>query len=170
MKGLILSMMMLSAFFFSTPLNAEPYAKKIQATSSTSQMSRIMFDAITIPDSSDVEIPAYPGALIFMTKAPYQVEVNGEMVMALSYIKLLSTDPLDKVLEWYKQQLTDYNLEEAFGMGWVLWKGGEQDKFNTMDMTDRMTIQNVSLGKAIKAFGYDEDMKGASTVIEIYYK
>mgnify|MGYP005843325123 CR=1 FL=1 len=146
---------------------AAPYADKIEVTSITSPISKMIIKAAKVPDRSSVGIPCYPGAKIFQTRDKGEVEINGQRHKTLAYIKLLSTDPVDKIVAWYKEQLKEYTYEDAFGMS-VFWKG--KGKFNGLDMRQRMTIQNVGISPAIDAMGYDKDMKGARSVIETTYE
>jgi len=153
--------------FLSGVATAEPYADKIEITSKTSPMNQMVIKASKVPDRSAVGIPCYPGAKILQTKDVSEVEMNGQKYKTLAYIKLLSTDPVDKIAAWYKEQLKGYTYEDLFGMP-VFWKG--KGKFNGLDMRQRMTIQNVGLSEPIPEMGYDKDMKGVQSVIEITYE
>lgn len=165
-KTVVMIGVLMFAFMGSQAL-AGPYADKLEIISSTSPMSKMVIEAAKVPDSSSVGIPAYPGARVFQTRGPSEMEVNGKKHKTLAYIKLLSTDPVEKVVAWYKDRLKGYTYEDAFGTS-IFWKG--QGKFNGLDIRQRSTIQNVGISKALSAMGYDDDMKGAKTVIEVVYE
>ena len=152
---------------FSANLLAEPYADKIEITSSTSPMSKMMIEAAKVPDRASVGIPPYPGAKIFQTRDAGEMEVNDENIKTIAYVKLLSTDPVDKVVAWYKEQLASYGHKNAYGVAWVFWKGAGE--YNSMDMTQSMTIENVQITDAT-VIGYEDDLKGAKSVIEVSYE
>ncbi len=150
-----------------------PYAPKVDVPKNVGpndpqMMSVMTINAAKVPDKSAVEIPPYPGARVFQTNDASEMMVNDKTYKTLPYIKLLSTDPPDKIVAWYKKQLKGYTYEDVFGTSWVFWKG--KGKFNGLDIRQRMTIQNVGISEAIAAMGYDKDMKGTKSVIEITYK
>jgi hypothetical protein len=95
------------------------------------------------------------------------MEVNDESFKTIAYMKLLSTDPVDKVVAWYKKQLPSYGHKDFYGVSWAFWKG--EASFNSMDMTDVMTRENVIIGDAT-VIGYDDELKGAKSVIEVSYE
>ena len=95
------------------------------------------------------------------------MEVNDENIKTIAYVKLLSTDPVDKVVAWYKEQLASYGHKNAYGVAWVFWKGAGE--YNSMDMTQSMTIENVQITDAT-VIGYEDDLKGAKSVIEVSYE
>lgn len=165
-KVLLLSVSMVVGVF-STNLLAEPYADKIKVTSKTSAMSKMMIEGANVPDRDSVGIPPYPGAKIFQTRDVGEMSVNDETFTALAYVKLLSTDPVEKVVAWYKEQLPSYGHKDFYGTSWIFWKG--DGDFKPMDMKQMMTIENVQIINAA-VMGYDEDMKGAKSAIEVTYE
>jgi hypothetical protein len=52
-------------------------------------------------------------------------------------------------------------------VSWAFWKG--EESFNSMDMTHTMTRENVLIGDAT-VIGYDSELKGAKSVIDISYE
>jgi len=168
MNKLTVVLVMLLSFIISSHVIAEPYADKIKITSSTSPLSQMIINSAKVPDSSSVEISAYPGAKIFQTKDAGEMTANDESYKTLAYIKLLSTDPVEKVVAWYKEQLKTYTYEDVFGVSWVFWKG--EGEFNGLDIRLRTTIQNVGVSEAIAEMEYGKDMKGAKSIIEVTYE
>lgn len=172
MKRLFSSVCVLLFVFSQLMFAGEPYAKKVDVPKSVSQddprfASVMIINASIVPDKASVEIPPYPGARIYQTRPASEMTANDEKMKTLPYIKLLSTDPYEKVLAWYKEKMTGYSSEDVFGTGWIFWK--RKGKFNSLDIRDTMTSQNLLVSIANKAFGYDEDMKGTKTVIEVTY-
>jgi hypothetical protein len=146
---------------------AEPYADKLKITSNTPEMSKMTIEAANVPNRAAVGIPPYPGAKIFQTRDAGEMEVNDESFKTIAYMKLLSTDPVDKVVAWYKEQLPSYGHKDFYGVSWAFWKG--EASFNSMDMTHTMTRENVLIGDAT-VIGYDGELKGAKSVIEVSYE
>lgn len=145
-----------------------PYAPRVDLPKNADPMSSMTVNAARIPDRSAVGIPPYPGARVFQTRDAGEMTVNGEKYKTLPYIKLLSVDPSDKIVAWYKKHLQGYTYQDVFGMSWVFWKG--KKKFNGLDMTRRSTIENIGISRATAAMGYDRDMKGTKSVIEVTYE
>ena len=143
----------------------DAYAPKVDVKKNGDPMSAMLINAAKVPDKSAVEIPPYPGARIYQTTDASEMTANDKRYNTLPYIKLLSTDPPDKIVAWYKEQLKDYTYEDVFGTSWIFWKG--KGKFNGLDIRDRMTKQNVGISEAIAAMGYGKDMEGTKSVIEI---
>ena len=152
---------------FSTSLLAEPYADKIKVTSNTSPMSKMVIEGANVPDRDSVGIPPYPGAKILQTRDVGEMSANGETFKTIAYVKLLSTDPVDKVVAWYKEQLPSYGYKDVYGIAWIFWKG--EGEYNSMDVRQAMTIENVQITDAT-VMDYENDMKGAKSAIEVTYE
>ena len=151
----------------SADLLAEAYAEKVEITSTTSEMSKMVIENSVVPDRDAVGIPAYPGARLFQSDEASEMTMNGVTVQTLPYLKLLSTDPVEKVVAWYKEQLPSYGHKDVYGMSWVFWKG--EGEFDAMDMEQTMTRQNVTISDAT-VLGFDEDMQGAKSLIQVVYE
>lgn len=168
MKKLIAIALALTFAGLSNLVMADPYADKIEITSGTNPMSQMVIEVAKVPDRALVGIPAYPDAKVFQTRDAGEMEMNDEKVKTLAYIKLLSTDPVEKIVAWYKEQLNAYTYEDVYGVSWVFWKG--KGKFNGLDVRQTTTIQNVMISNTIEAMEYDKDMKGAKSIIEVTYE
>jgi hypothetical protein len=151
----------------SASLMAEPYAEKLVITPDTQPMTKMLVEAAKVPDRETVQVPPYPGARIIQTQDASEMEMNGKTLKTLPYIKLLSTDPMDKVVAWYTDQLAGYAKKDIYGVAWLFWKGPED--FDAIDMGKARSMPNVMISDA-SAFNYDQDMKGAKTSIEISYR
>jgi len=168
MRSLAVISITMACFTIGSMALAGSYAPKVKITSSTSPMGQMVIKASKVPDKSSVGIPPYPGAKILQTMDKSEMVVNDEKIKTLPYIKLLSTDPVEKVIDWYKDHLKGYTYEDVFGVSWIFWKGHK--KFNGLDMRFFTTIENVRVSEAIAAMIYGENMKGSKSIIEIYYE
>jgi hypothetical protein len=168
-KRIYLSAICTVVFWLPVVHAAEPYASKVDLPKNADKnnLSVMVINAATVPDKSAVGIPSYPGARVFQTKRAGEMRANDKKYQTLPYIKLLSTDPPDEIVAWYRDQLEEYTYEDVFGVAWVFWKG--EGKFNGMDIRQRMTVENVGISEAIAAMGYDEVMQGTQSIIEIAY-
>jgi hypothetical protein len=168
-KSIFLSAICTVAFWSPVIHAAEPYAPKVDVPENADKnsLSVMVINAATVPDKSAVGIPSYPGARVFQTKGASEMQANDKTLKTFPYIKLLSTDPPDKIVAWYRNQLEGYTYEDVFGVAWVFWKG--EEKFNGMDIRQRMTVENVGISEAIAAMGFDEVMQGTQSIIEIAY-
>jgi hypothetical protein len=155
---------------FWLPVMAEPYAPKVDVPNDAAKnsLSVMVINAAIVPEKSAVGIPAYPGARVCQTKTAGEMRANDKKYQTFPYIKLLSTDPPDKIVAWYKDQLEEYTYEDVFGVAWVFWRG--EGTFNGMDIRQRMTVENVGISQAIAAMGFDEVMQGTKSIIEIAYE
>lgn len=78
-------------------VRAQKYAPTAEFTAET--MGGI--DDNDVPMKDEVEIPPYPGAVIASLYSPAEDEQQG----LLPYINLISSDPIDKVMEFYEHEL-----------------------------------------------------------------
>jgi hypothetical protein len=78
-------------------------------------------ESINIPDKKVVSIPAYPGSQIIQTS-----EKTDDM---LPSIRLVSDDSTKKVIEFYKNELTDWKYEDFYGVH-MFWES--EDKMKAM--------------------------------------
>jgi len=165
---IFLLLLLIFTVTFSPALFAGPYADKPEITSRTSDMGKFLIPQAKVPDISEVGIPPYPNAKVYQTKGASEMVANDEKIIKLPYIKLLSTDPAETVVAWYKDHLEGYTYEDVFGVSWVFWKGDKQ--YNGLDIRLLSTIENVAISAAIKEMDYDADMQGTQSVIDIYYE
>lgn len=145
---------------------AEPYAPKVKITANTSPIARAFIEAAKVPDKSAIVIPAYPGAVALQTRALGEMTVNGKPY--LPYIKLLTSDPVDKVVSWYKKKLPSwyYQKLEFFGTySHRFWK--VKGDYGMMDMDSLGTIPNVVISDGKQHADVYPPVK---TMIEITYQ
>lgn len=164
MKTIIIALSLSSMCVISLAF-AEPYANKVEITSATSPLGQMVINAAIVPDQSAVDIPAYPGAVIFQTYGAGAMDANG--TASLPYIKMLTPDQIDKVVAWYESQLPTYyhQKEEFFGTVInVFWK--EKGNYNALDMEARMSHQNIGISDGSM---HKDDYPQSTTMIEISY-
>lgn len=146
---------------------AGPYAEKVKITSNTTPMGQMVIMDSKVPDQTTVGLPPYPGAVIFQTRGAGTMNVNGKDSKSLPYIKLLTSDDMDKVVAWYKDKLSSYyHQKQSFaGMSThVFWK--EKGDYNMFDINARMVNENVGISDGAI---HKDDYPKAKTMIEITY-
>lgn len=77
--------------------------------------------SVEIPDKSVVGVSAYPNSQIIQTNR------GGEDM--LPSVRIVSTDDVTTVLNYYKSELSDWNYEDFYGVH-MFWKG--EDKMKAM--------------------------------------
>ncbi len=145
---------------------ADPFAEKVKITSGTTPLGQMAIDNAKVPDASQVGIPAYPGALIFQTREFGQMKSNGKPY--LPYVKLLSADPVDEVVEWYKKKLPDYFFEKKGFLGmysYRFWK--VKGDYGMMDMDAMGMNENIVVTEGKQ---HADDYPDAVSMIEITYE
>ncbi len=94
-----------------------------------------------IPSRSEVHVPPYPGAVVFMVHTTDQVkQVIGKDGFA--EIKLVTTDPIEKIVQFYKEHLPDWSYHEDYS---IFWYG--EDEFSLARLMEGMpniTIQEAT--------------------------
>lgn len=145
---------------------AGPYAEKVAITADTTLMGQMVIKGSKVPDASVVGIPAYPGALVFQTRELGDMESNGQPY--LPYIKLLSADPVEKVVEWYKTNLPAYFYQEVDFYGTYshrFWK--VKGDYGVMDIDAMGTNENVIISDGKQ---HNDDYPSAVSMIEVTYE
>ena len=116
-----------------------------------------------LPKAGEVPYPPYPGAYV-CCHAPESI---GNNVKTLPYVRLLTADPVDAVITFYKDQLQGYYHKEiAVGEGLhALWQGDEDD---FVDVMNRF-IPSISIESALD-YEYIVAMPEAQTLITVIYQ
>jgi len=146
---------------------ATPYASKLKITSATSPIGQAFIKAAKVPSASAVGIPAYPGGVILQTRQKGAMKTDAGKAY-LPYIKLLTSDSVDKVVAWYKSKLPKYFYQKKgfFGMNsYRFWK--VKGDYGMMDMDAMGTIENVIISDGSQ---HADVYPKASTMIEITYE
>ena len=134
---------------------AQPFASKIDPPKNPDNDPEIAFaiqilSGVEVPDKSKVGVAPYPGAKIFQTTI-----AQSGMVPT---VRLLSTDEVSTVLEFYKKELSDWKFKDLYGTN-TFFKGDEMKAL----MCQEPVIQIAS------AELFSKTMPTAKTVITIGY-
>lgn len=137
-------------------ISAQPFATKIDTPKNPQNDPEITFaiqilESAEIPDAKSVGVSAYPDAKIFQTT----IAQSG----MLPTVRLLSTDEVSAVKDYYKNELSDWELQDLYDV-FTFFRG---DKMKAMMMQIPVVqIQNADFFK--------KTMPSAKTVITIGYK
>jgi hypothetical protein len=166
MKNKIATAAMLIFAVMGTSVVAGQFDEKVKITSNTTPLGQMVIKAAKVPDASVIGVPAYPGALIFQTREFGQMKSNGRPY--LPYVKLLSADPVDKVIEWYKKELPDYFFEKKGFLGmysYRFWK--VKGDYGMLDMDAMGMNENIIVTDGKQ---HADDYPDAVSMIEITYE
>jgi len=144
-----------------TNVRAQKYAPT--AEFSTQTMGGI--DDNDVPMKDAVEIPPYPGAVIASLYSPAKDEQQG----LLPYINLISADPIDKVMEFYKQELLQMDGWKWSEMMEFFYKGDDAMKA----MSNQVPFVNIMEAdpEAFDVIYITGDLKtNMKTRIQVVYK
>ncbi len=113
-----------------------------------------------IPSKSEVEVPPYPDAVVFMVATSEEVK---QIVGADGFaeIKILTSDPMDQIIRFYKEHLPDWNYHEEYS---IFWFG--DGEFSVMRIMEGMP--NVSIQEASPVT--QQFLSDASYIISIVYR
>jgi len=153
MKTITISILLL---FLVTSDPFAPKADKPQNPNKDADISLAItfLENVTIPEKESVGFPAYPDARIFQTSKP------GELGSPLNRVRTFSETQIDKVVDFYKQNVPDdWDNKDFFGI-YFFWSGDENQAMMAQ-------IPSIQISKA-------DDFKSiwpnANTVITIYFK
>jgi len=148
-------------FFFallliSFSISAQPYAVKMDAPKNPTNDPEItlaiqILESVEILDTKNVGVSAYPNARIFQTT----IAQSG----MLPTVRLLSSDEVSVVKEYYKNDLIDWKSKDLYGI-FTFFKGDEMEAM--MGQIPVIQIGNANL--------FSKTMPSAKTVITIGYK
>ena len=165
MKSMIITLIW-TALAINNYAIAEPYADKIKVSSKISEFGKMMIVGSKVPDKSSVPIPPYPNAVVLQTSDAGQMQFNGKN--GLAYIKLLTSDDINKVVAWYKKQLPTYFYQKKGFMDMFIHTFWEKEgDYNLFDMEARSLNMNVSISDGAI---HKDDFPETQSMIEISYK
>jgi len=111
-------------------------------------------DNVNIPEKEDVGFPPYNDAKIFQTSKP------GELGSPLSMVRTFSSDPVEKIIDFYKNNIpATWEYKDFYGTHYF-WGGDE----NMAMMAQSPSIQ------LSEADDFKKIWPEAKTIITIYYK
>jgi len=138
---------------------ADPFAPKADKPGNPNNDADItlaitFLDNVIVPDKESVGLPPYGGAKIFQTSKP------GELGSDLYMVRTFTEENLEKVVEFYRQQVPDsWDYKEFYGIHY-LWTGDEMDA-----MMAKVPSVQISSGDDFKNIWPE-----ANTVVVIYYE
>jgi len=167
---IIIAMAGLLFFNFSSMVSGEPFAPKVNVPKNVKPGTMEAFDvgmvrAAVVPDKMAVGMPSYPGAKVVQTMVDMSQMVNGKKQNCLPWIKLLSADPMNKIVEFYKTNAKGYQFKSTMGIINTFWT--DRKDLNPMDVrqicvTPNITIMDINMKSKL--------MPEAITEIQIGYK
>ena len=140
------------------PVLSEPFATKADKPDNLNNDPDItlainFLNNVIIPDKESVGFPPYNDAKIFQTSKP------GELGSPLSMVRTFSSDPIEKIIDFYKNNIPEtWEYKDFYGTHYF-W-GGDENR--------AMMAQSPS----IQLSGADDFKKiwpEANTIITIYY-
>lgn len=177
MKRLALILALIAPVVFTVgEVCAEPFAPKLSTAGIKPAkqdelsvrlhgMTVKMMEASKVPDRATVPVPPYPGAKVSVALEANTMELNGKKIQCLPSMTLLSADPVEKVMAYYKQELKGFKYKkEFFGMSHLFWTG--RDDLNSVDIENSCATTHVG----IQSQTPDVFMPEAKTSIAIIYK
>jgi len=117
-----------------------------------------------VPDKEAIVAPAYPGAVIVAINKPH---IDGQVKMGLSTILLLSSDPYETIVSYYKEKLPGWN-EKSFQFSHYFAQSGEVE-----NSARNMNVPHVGVKSLEGIHGTEKytDMEPhAKTIIEVFFQ
>lgn len=135
---------------------AQPFAAKMDTPKNPTNDPEItlaiqILKGVEVPDTKDVGVSAYPDARIFQTT----IAQSG----MLPTVRLLSTDEVSSVKDYYKNELRDWKFKDLYGI-FTFFKGDEMEA-----MMMQIPVIQIESAKLFR-----KTMPSAKTVITIGYK
>lgn len=135
---------------------AQPFAAKMDTPKNPTNDPEItlaiqILKGVEVPDTKDVGVSAYPDARIFQTT----IAQSG----MLPTVRLLSTDEVSAVKDYYKNELSDWKFKDLYGI-FTFFKGDEMEA-----MMMQIPVIQIESAKLFR-----KTMPSAKTVITIGYK
>ncbi len=138
---------------------ADPFAPKADKPDNPTNDADIalaisFLDNVIVPEQESVGFPACDGARIFQTSKP------GELGSDLYMVRTFCEDNLEKVVEFYRQQVPEnWEYKDFYGAHY-LWTGDEMDA-----MMAKIASIQIASGEDFKNIWPE-----ANTIVVIYYE
>ncbi len=114
----------------------------------------------SLPKKGDIPYMPYPGALAYMVQESQELDRG----VTLPIVGLLSTEPMENVISFYREQLQGWHHHEADGIS-VFWQGGEEDEIEVFGFLIPAIMIHDTPGMFSEIF-----MPEAETEIQIIYQ
>lgn len=119
-----------------------------------------------LPDKGAMKIPPYPGAVIVALNKPFMRDSQGKK-MGLSTIELLSTDPYEKVLSYYKEKLPGWS-ETSYEFSHYFAQSGEAESNPRAMKVPHVGVKSL---EGILSHGKFTDMESqAQTIVLVFFQ
>ncbi len=119
-----------------------------------------------VPDKGAVAASAYPGAVIVAINKPFIRDGQGKL-MGLSTIELLSSDPYEKIVSYYKEKLPGWN-EKSFQFSHYFALSGEVENGARNMKVPHVGVKSLEgIHSHGKYTGMDPQAK---TIIEVFFQ
>lgn len=99
-----------------------------------------MIDKWVVPTKGEVGIPAFPGAYIIQVQKASTMRVGNKTIKTLPVITLATVDPPEKVVNFYREKLKDWDYSNDF-MTRAFWE--KKGDFDPLDPRKTSTVPNV---------------------------
>ena len=144
------------------PESSNPYAPKVEPVpGSEGSLGAMILANTVVPDAAAVGIPAYPGARVLQAQNKPVIEGGTNHIVVL-----LTADPEDKVLGFYRRELRGWKEDKLMGMTPVFHQGAElPDPFTA----EGQSVPNVAVETIIESMQF-EVMPQAKTKVTIGYQ
>ena len=121
-----------------------------------------------VPEKSAIEAPPYPGAEIVSISGPWKTRAGGKFVyMGLSTMELVSTDPFEKVVSFYRERLKGWKTKKYQNSESFAKSGEVEVNSRAMKVPHVSVIQIEGLMNREK---YTNLVPGTKTVISVYFE
>lgn len=118
-----------------------------------------------IPDKGALAVPAYPGAIIVALNKSFRRDSQGKL-MGLSTIELLSTDPYEKIVTYYKKRLPGWN-EKSYQLSHYFAQSGDVESNSIAMKVPHVGVKSL---EGILNHGKYTDMESqAKTIILVFF-
>ena len=134
----------------------EQFAPKAKTPDNTNNDPQIagtimILQEVKIPDRSEVGFNPYPDSRVIQTTHIAQ--------LGIPVIRLKSNDEMAKVVEFYKNDLSDWSYKNLFGTH-MFWKGSEMEAM----------MGKIPNAQITTAEDYNKAWPDAQTIIVIFYE
>lgn len=119
-----------------------------------------------IPGRGSMEIPPYPGAVIVALNKPFMRDSQGK-VMGLATMELLSTDPYEKIVSFYKEKLPGWS-EKSYEYSHYFAESGEAESNPRVMEVPHVGVKSLD---GILNHGKYTDMEPqAQTIVLVFFQ
>jgi len=119
-----------------------------------------------IPEKGAMVIPAYPGAVIVALNKPFMRDREGKK-LGLSTMELLSADPYEKIVSYYKDKLPGWN-EKFYEYSHYFAQSGEVESNSRAMKVPHVGVK--SLEGILNHGKYTDMVSTAKTIVLVFFQ